>query len=317
MQGKPLGLLHGIPFAAKDLVNTAGVRTTFGSLHHENNVPKEDAVAAARMKAGRRDPVRQDDDARVRPQGADRRAAVRPHAQRLERRAHLGRLERRRGGRGGGRHRADRHRDRRRRLDAHSRGGQRHGRAEAEQRRHPAQPGRRRLRQLHLRHADDAHGDGHRADAAGDGRPASVRSVVDRHRAAGLHRRGRAPTATSRASASSTALTLGQHSSWPRTCAPPSSARSASCAISAPSWSSSPTTLPDMEPIWKVINHTTWRARFDDMIRREDNDVSPSLVRQVAHGRANGPAPTTSAPCSSAPISSAWCRAGSRRPTIS
>ncbi|HEY4169464.1 MAG TPA: amidase family protein, partial [Reyranella sp.] len=32
MQGKPLGLLHGIPYAAKDLVNTAGVRTTFGSL---------------------------------------------------------------------------------------------------------------------------------------------------------------------------------------------------------------------------------------------------------------------------------------------
>ena len=50
MQGKPLGLLHGIPFAAKDLVNTAGVRTTFGSLLHENNVPKEDAVATARVK---------------------------------------------------------------------------------------------------------------------------------------------------------------------------------------------------------------------------------------------------------------------------
>jgi aspartyl-tRNA(Asn)/glutamyl-tRNA(Gln) amidotransferase subunit A len=28
MQGKPLGLLHGIPFAAKDLVNTAGCITT-------------------------------------------------------------------------------------------------------------------------------------------------------------------------------------------------------------------------------------------------------------------------------------------------
>ena len=72
-------------------------------------------------EAGRRDPVRQDHDAGVRPQGADRRAAVRPHAQRLERRAHVGRLERRRGGRGRGRHRADRHRHRRRRLDAHSR----------------------------------------------------------------------------------------------------------------------------------------------------------------------------------------------------
>ena len=51
MRGEPLGLLHGIPFAAKDLVNTAGVRTTFGSLLYENNVPKEDAVCAARVKA--------------------------------------------------------------------------------------------------------------------------------------------------------------------------------------------------------------------------------------------------------------------------
>ena len=51
MDGKPLGLLHGIPFAAKDLVSTAGVRTTFGSLLYEHNVPKEDAVAAARMKS--------------------------------------------------------------------------------------------------------------------------------------------------------------------------------------------------------------------------------------------------------------------------
>ncbi|WP_422014277.1 amidase [Reyranella sp.] len=50
MRGEPLGILHGIPFAAKDLVNTAGVRTTFGSLLYENNVPKEDAVCAARVK---------------------------------------------------------------------------------------------------------------------------------------------------------------------------------------------------------------------------------------------------------------------------
>src|SRR5437762_2400608 len=51
MKGKPLGLLHGIPFAAKDLVNTAGVRTTFAAIAFEDNVPKEDAVAAARVKA--------------------------------------------------------------------------------------------------------------------------------------------------------------------------------------------------------------------------------------------------------------------------
>jgi len=51
MDGKPLGPLHGVPYAVKDLVNTAGVRTTFGSLLYEHNVPDEDAVAAARMKA--------------------------------------------------------------------------------------------------------------------------------------------------------------------------------------------------------------------------------------------------------------------------
>ena len=51
MRGEALGLLHGVPYSAKDLVNTAGVRTTFGSLLYEHNVPKEDAVAAARMKA--------------------------------------------------------------------------------------------------------------------------------------------------------------------------------------------------------------------------------------------------------------------------
>ena len=30
-RGAPLGLLHGIPYACKDLVNTRGVRTTLGS----------------------------------------------------------------------------------------------------------------------------------------------------------------------------------------------------------------------------------------------------------------------------------------------
>jgi len=51
MDGERLGPLHGVPYAVKDLVNTAGVRTTFGSLVYEHNVPAEDAVAAARMRA--------------------------------------------------------------------------------------------------------------------------------------------------------------------------------------------------------------------------------------------------------------------------
>jgi Asp-tRNA(Asn)/Glu-tRNA(Gln) amidotransferase A subunit family amidase len=46
-----LGALHGVPFSVKDLITTAGVRTTFGSPLFRDNVPAEDAPAVARMKA--------------------------------------------------------------------------------------------------------------------------------------------------------------------------------------------------------------------------------------------------------------------------
>jgi aspartyl-tRNA(Asn)/glutamyl-tRNA(Gln) amidotransferase subunit A len=49
--GGPLGLLHGIPFTVKDIVNTKGVRTTFGAVPYKDNVPDHDAVAMARMRA--------------------------------------------------------------------------------------------------------------------------------------------------------------------------------------------------------------------------------------------------------------------------
>jgi amidase len=47
--GEPLGLLHGLPVAHKDLVETAGVRTTFGSLMFADNVPDRDALIVSRM----------------------------------------------------------------------------------------------------------------------------------------------------------------------------------------------------------------------------------------------------------------------------
>jgi aspartyl-tRNA(Asn)/glutamyl-tRNA(Gln) amidotransferase subunit A len=50
MRGAAPGLLHGIPFTCKDLVNTEGVRTTFGSRLFEHNVPGEDAEAVARLR---------------------------------------------------------------------------------------------------------------------------------------------------------------------------------------------------------------------------------------------------------------------------
>ncbi|GMG90078.1 amidase [Cupriavidus metallidurans] len=50
MAGEPLGLLHGVPFTVKDIVNTQGVRTTFGAAPLRDNVPQQDAVAVARLR---------------------------------------------------------------------------------------------------------------------------------------------------------------------------------------------------------------------------------------------------------------------------
>ncbi len=51
MRGDALGPLHGVPFAVKDLVNTAGLRTTFGSWALADNVPSADSPSVARLKA--------------------------------------------------------------------------------------------------------------------------------------------------------------------------------------------------------------------------------------------------------------------------
>lgn len=48
--GAGIGPLHGVPFSVKDLVNTAGIRTTFGSYGYEDNVPARDAVAVERLR---------------------------------------------------------------------------------------------------------------------------------------------------------------------------------------------------------------------------------------------------------------------------
>src|SRR5215471_15048574 len=49
--GEQLGLLHGVPFTVKDIVNTKGVKTTFGAVPYKDNVPDQDAVAVARLRA--------------------------------------------------------------------------------------------------------------------------------------------------------------------------------------------------------------------------------------------------------------------------
>jgi aspartyl-tRNA(Asn)/glutamyl-tRNA(Gln) amidotransferase subunit A len=49
--GVDRGPLHGIPFALKDVFESAGVRTTCGSKLFENNVPTRDAAVAEKLSA--------------------------------------------------------------------------------------------------------------------------------------------------------------------------------------------------------------------------------------------------------------------------
>lgn len=49
--GRDSGPLHGIPVAVKDLVDTAGLRTTMGSRHFADHVPERDAECVRRLRA--------------------------------------------------------------------------------------------------------------------------------------------------------------------------------------------------------------------------------------------------------------------------
>jgi Asp-tRNA(Asn)/Glu-tRNA(Gln) amidotransferase A subunit family amidase len=52
MKGEPLGPLHGVPFSAKDVLDTRGILTTHGSRLFADGIPDRDAVAVARLRAG-------------------------------------------------------------------------------------------------------------------------------------------------------------------------------------------------------------------------------------------------------------------------
>jgi aspartyl-tRNA(Asn)/glutamyl-tRNA(Gln) amidotransferase subunit A len=49
-EGAKLGPLAGVPVSVKDILNTKGVRTAWGSRLMENNVPAQDAVCVTRLK---------------------------------------------------------------------------------------------------------------------------------------------------------------------------------------------------------------------------------------------------------------------------
>jgi amidase len=50
-RGDSIGVLHGLPVAHKDLVDTAGIRTTRGSLFYRDHVPSRDAPIVTRLRA--------------------------------------------------------------------------------------------------------------------------------------------------------------------------------------------------------------------------------------------------------------------------
>ena len=49
-RGETVGVLHGLPVAHKDLVDTAGIRTTRGSLFYRDTVPASDALIVTRIR---------------------------------------------------------------------------------------------------------------------------------------------------------------------------------------------------------------------------------------------------------------------------
>jgi amidase len=49
-RGEPLGVLHGLPLAVKDLEETAGLRTTYGSPLFADHVPDADSLMVARLR---------------------------------------------------------------------------------------------------------------------------------------------------------------------------------------------------------------------------------------------------------------------------
>ena len=52
MKSEPLGLLHGVPFSVKDVLDTRGIPTTHGSRLFADSIPDRDSVAVGRLREG-------------------------------------------------------------------------------------------------------------------------------------------------------------------------------------------------------------------------------------------------------------------------
>src|SRR5688572_15926590 len=49
-RGEPIGVLHGLPIAHKDLLDTAGIRSTKGSPFYRDRMPTEDSPLVTRLR---------------------------------------------------------------------------------------------------------------------------------------------------------------------------------------------------------------------------------------------------------------------------
>jgi aspartyl-tRNA(Asn)/glutamyl-tRNA(Gln) amidotransferase subunit A len=280
MQGKPLGLLHGIPYAAKDLVNTAGVRTTFGSLLHENNVPKEDAVAIARLKQagailfgktttpefGHKALTDAPLFGRTRNAwSAERTSAGSSGGAAVAVAAGIGPIGVATDGGGSTRIPAAANGmvglKQSNGVIPHSQVADLFGNYTY------VTPMTRTVMDTAL--MLQAMAGPHPSD------PWSIGTVPQDYIAAAR------PDGELKGKRILHSLTLGNTlvskdvlAAYERALGKLAEAGAELVEL--------PGDLPDMEPVWKVINHTTWRARFDDMIRRDGNRMTPSLVRQVA-----------------------------------
>lgn len=279
-KGAPLGLLHGIPYAAKDLVNTAGMRTTFGSLHHESNVPTEDAVCAARLNAAGAILFGKT----TTPEFGHKALTDAPLFGRTRNAWSAARTS---GGSSGGA------------AVAVAAGIGPIGIATdgGGSTRIPAAANG----MVGLKQSNGVIPHSQVADAFGNYTYVTpmTRTVADTalmlQAMAGPHPSDPwsigVPAQDYLAAARAEGDLSGKRVLYRLTLGNIVVAKDVRAAFEralvrladlGAELVELKDDLPDMEPIWKVINHTTWRARFDDLIRREDNRLSPSLVRQVA-----------------------------------